>query len=275
MLRVDFPEFISCPIDYGKLLSYTILHSGHDHQSYKGTRMNQHISRSLSYIGVLIISVLIGWQCATEPSTPVTPAGTGAIQQKNPVNGSITTGYPDLAIDSARLAQSIKFSSKVFKSTDCAVNEGCAVAGKRKLVRFDVATPNFGTADLFLGPPSAHPDWFIYSPCHGHYHLQNFSEYRLRNASGVVVTGHKQAFCLEDVAQYWSGYPSNGYTCANQGISVGWGDIYGSYLDCQWLDITNVPPGNYTIEVVINKSGLINEGPNAYSDSIDVPVKIR
>ena len=107
------------------------------------------------------------------------------------------------------------------------------------------------------------------------FRSKGFSEYRLRNASGVVVTGHKQAFCLEDLTNYWPGYPSQGYTCANQGISVGWGDVYGSYLDCQWLDITNVPPGKYFIEVVINKSGMINEGPNVYPDSIDVPVTIR
>ena len=228
------------------------------------------------FAAIMILAALLEWSCTTETSAPPSPSdselsSTHAVQN-NPATAS--TGYPDLTIDSARLAGSIKFSSKVFKTTDCAVVESCITAGKRRLMRFDVATPNFGTADVVLGDPAAHPDWFVFSPCHGHYHLKGFSEYRLRGPNGVIVTGHKQAFCLEDVANYWSGYPSHGYTCSNQGISVGWGDVYGSYLDCQWLDITDVPAGNYLIEVVINRSGFINEGPNVYPDSIDVPVVI-
>ena len=238
--------------------------------------MDQSILRSFLFATMFVVYIMIGWQCTSNESTPVSPGNRqqNVIQQET-IPSSVLTGYPDLAIDSARLARSIKFSSKVFKSTDCAVIESCIIPGKRTLVRFDVATPNFGTADIILGNPADHPDWFVYSPCHQHYHLKGFSEYRLRNAGGILVTGHKQAFCLEDVANYLPGYPSHGYTCANQGISVGWGDVYGAYLDCQWLDITGVRPGKYFIEVVINKSGIIYEGSNVYSDSIDVPVIIK
>ena len=238
--------------------------------------MDQSIPRSFLFATMFVVYIMIGWQCTSNESTPVSPGNRQQnVIQRETIPSSVLTGYPDLAIDSARLVRSIKFSSKVFKSTDCAVVESCIAPGKRILVRFDVATPNFGTADVILGNPADHPDWFVYSSCHRHYHLKDFSEYRLRNTSGIIVTGHKQAFCLEDVSNYWQGYPSHGYTCANQGISVGWGDVYGSYLDCQWLDITGVLPGKYWIEVIINKSGVIDEGSNVYPDSIDVPVKIR
>ena len=238
---------------------------------------NQPVLRTFLFATTLVLCVVIGWMCTANEPTPVSPGITPQKVVRQPTTpSSVLTGHPDLAIDSARLARSIKFSTKVFKSTDCAVAEGCITTpGKRNLVRFDVATPNFGTADLILGNPADHPDWFVYSPCHQHYHLKGFSEYRLRNGNGIVVTGHKQAFCLEDLSRYWTGYPSHGYTCANQGISVGWGDVYGAYLDCQWLDITGVPSGNYFIEVVINKSGMIDEGLNVFPDSIDVPVTIK
>ena len=36
------------------------------------------------------------------------------------------------------------------------------------------------------------------------------------------------------------------------GISAGCGDIYGSGLSCQWIDITNVPDGEYTFVVRTN-----------------------
>src|SRR5437762_2806064 len=67
------------------------------------------------------------------------------------------TGLPDLTIDAERLASSVVVKTKVFKENDCAVVEGCAGAGKRKLMRFDVATPNIGTADMFLGSPVNNP----------------------------------------------------------------------------------------------------------------------
>ena len=35
------------------------------------------------------------------------------------------------------------------------------------------------------------------------------------------------------------------YDCSNQGIQAGWSDLYGNSLDCQWLDVTDVPPGDY------------------------------
>ena len=36
------------------------------------------------------------------------------------------------------------------------------------------------------------------------------------------------------------------------GISAGCGDIYGSGLSCQWIDITDVPDGEYTFVVRTN-----------------------
>ena len=42
------------------------------------------------------------------------------------------------------------------------------------------------------------------------------------------------------------------YGCSNMGISQGCGDIYTAGLDCQWIDITNVPDGRYTLVVRVN-----------------------
>ena len=154
--------------------------------------MSFHRTRFVSILVLVLLAAFIGWQCSNEPSSPAGPANRVAAEKNQSVE-SPATGYPDLTIDSARLAQSIRFSSKMFKSSDCAVAEGCIVPGKRKLIRFDVATPNFGTADLVFGNPADHLDLYEFSPCHQHYHLKGFSEYRLRNAAGVVVTGHKQA----------------------------------------------------------------------------------
>ena len=33
------------------------------------------------------------------------------------------------------------------------------------------------------------------------------------------------------------------------GISAGCADVYGDHLDCQWIDISDVPLGTYTFKV--------------------------
>jgi hypothetical protein len=161
---------------------------------------------------------------------------------------------PDLSVDENVLRSSISYSTQRFKSSDCAVQEACVSGiGRRKLIRFSVATPNLGSADLYFGNPADHPELFVFSPCHGHYHLDGYSTYELLDDSGqTVVRGRKQAFCLRDDFQISNDAGPAKYACDNQGISVGWEDVYGSQLDCQWLDVTNVAPGNYTLRVTIN-----------------------
>ena len=101
----------------------------------------------------------------------------------------------DLTIDAGLLKSSLRLSVQKFSSSSCAVQEGCVAGpGKRKLLHFAVATPNVGDADLVLGNPADHPELFVYSPCHGHYHFQGYALYELLDSSGVVVLrGRKQA----------------------------------------------------------------------------------
>jgi hypothetical protein len=49
------------------------------------------------------------------------------------------------------------------------------------------------------------------------------------------------------------------YDCENQGISVGCADTYDSALQCQWVDITGVPAGEYDLRVTVNPEQLIAE----------------
>ena len=42
------------------------------------------------------------------------------------------------------------------------------------------------------------------------------------------------------------------YGCNIMGISAGCGDIYGANLSCQWIDLTTVPDGDYTMVVRTN-----------------------
>jgi hypothetical protein len=51
------------------------------------------------------------------------------------------------------------------------------------------------------------------------------------------------------------------YRCGTgeQGISQNCGDYYGRYLDCQWIDVTDVPPGTYQLRQHVNPDRLSPE----------------
>ncbi len=164
---------------------------------------------------------------------------------------------PDLVVDEQRLADEVVFDTVTVDAASCAVVEQClGGVGARRVLRFSVEVVNQGQATLVVPPPSERPDLFEFSPCHGHYHFQGFASYRLLDAQGTtVVTGRKQAYCMEDSEQVVTGPAiacEKQFDCDTQGISAGWADLYGNALDCQWLDITGVAAGDYRVEVSIN-----------------------
>lgn len=185
---------------------------------------------------------------------------------------------PDLVVDVDALRASTIVSTRDFASTDCAVVEGCIDApGTRRLLRFTTATANVGTGDLTVGDPATGA-CFQWSPCHMHYHFQGFSQYTLYQPDGVTVAarGHKQSFCLEDTQAYPPSpapAPAQPFNCNDQGLHVGWEDVYSADIDCQWVDITGVPAGTYLLEVDINTAGYLPES-NTRNDSATVEVTI-
>lgn len=186
----------------------------------------------------------------TEPVPSVTypdpggPAGT--------MNGPLGCDAPDLFVEPEGM--DVFEDDQFFPDDSCEIVEGCAMGpGWRHLLRFDTQTPNAGSRDLTMGVPSNHPDLFHFSECHQHYHFDGYAYYELVDGMGAVVaTGHKQAFCLLDWSPWaWNDF-GGGYSCGNQGISLGWEDVYGSYLDCQFIDITDVAPGDYVLRIGVN-----------------------
>lgn len=174
----------------------------------------------------------------------------------------LAAALPDLTLDAARLAASVTVETHYFPSSSCAFQEGCVRGtGQRRLIKFDTVTPNIGSDDLYLGTPPGPrltAGDFIWDECHYHHHWIGYANYKITppNDDTTVTVGLKQAFCLLDSSMY-GGYTGprpayRQYTCSNQGISRGWQDVYGRYLDCQWIDVTGVPNGDYVLHVELN-----------------------
>jgi len=156
-----------------------------------------------------------------------------------------------------------------FTEQSCQFVDGClGGVGERRLLRFDTITPNLGDADFYVGNHNNHPELFEQSECSMAWLFVNYARYRLLDESGAEVGhGHKSAFALIDLAPFTmdAGPPQYGFG-EDMGISVGWADIYDAGLDCQWVDITDVPAGQYTLELSINPDHVIEE--STYDNNI-------
>jgi hypothetical protein len=199
---------------------------------------------------------------------------------------------PDLELDVPRMASSAKISTGIYHkpghapaldatvpvSGTCVLDpdENCVGGpGIRKLLRFDVLVHNVGNEDLVIGNPKDLPNLFVYSACHHHYHFKGAALYQLLDQTGQLVrTGRKQGFCIEDTLPSSNATTTpKHYDCTNQGIQVGWADWYPSILDCQWIDITDVPAGSYQLFVSWNPKHLMGE-TNFDNNQGTVPITI-
>ena len=168
----------------------------------------------------------------------------------------------------------VQIQTRSFAPGSCEVMEGCTLPGRRRLLRFDLITPNIGAGDLYLGPPVVNnrPDGrFEYGACHMHYHFRGYADYRLLGLTDdtEIARGHKQSFCLLDSARYMgmgrAVAPREAYSCVDQGIHAGWFDLYDRALDCQYIDVTDVPPGRYRVRARINELRGLTEA--SYDDN--------
>ncbi len=135
--------------------------------------------------------------------------------------------------------------------------------------------------------PSEAKMLYVNADGHHHWHLQHVAKYSLWNATKTaeVAPAEKVGFCLEDsehiedaehgvpevgpegpvysdevapfrhFCQRYLPYATNVY----EGISPGWRDDYSSNLGFQWVDISDVLPGEYWLREDVNPEGKILE----------------
>jgi hypothetical protein len=157
---------------------------------------------------------------------------------------------PDLIVNQQSIINSLNIGNTT--ATNCEVVEGCLTGyGNRTILRFDTRIENIGQQDYYIGNPQNNPNQFNFINCHGHAHYEGYADYILYDSDGnALPIGRKNGFCVMDL-QCPAGIPAQ-YGCSNMGITAGCADIYGSGLGCQWIDITDVDTGNYTLAVKVN-----------------------
>jgi hypothetical protein len=173
----------------------------------------------------------------------------------------------------------------------------------RTLLRVSTATPNIGTGPLELRGSSTTPGVyqrvfrvdgsyydrfagnFTFHPGHGHLHFDNWINLHLRSVltnngvGDIIASGDKTSFSIFDLTRYSSppGSPNSGVYSGGlvQGLSVGWADVYSANLPDQWIDVTDVPSGQYWLEAIVDPANNIlesNESNNVSRILIDLLV---
>jgi lysyl oxidase len=97
---------------------------------------------------------------------------------------------------------------------------------------------------------------------HNHWHYSNFLGYTFRpvGSSRGAKPNQKQSFCLEDVAKLrkgagrplWRVCPDPDAETGEMGITPGWGDVYWAGVQEQYIEVKDLPPGDYWLEMVID-----------------------
>jgi hypothetical protein len=131
---------------------------------------------------------------------------------------------------------------------------------------------------------------FQYHAQHEHIHFDDFALYTLQPVDapgGSARTGSKVTFCVMDTTKIDGRLPgapaaAQYANCGNeiQGMSVGWGDTYGSHLPGQDIDVTSAPDGIYQLKIEADPKKLLietsdNDNVSCALISIQKPSTVR
>ncbi|HNK67178.1 MAG: hypothetical protein JST41_05135 [Bacteroidetes bacterium] len=169
-----------------------------------------------------------------------------------PVGDPACPEGPDLTINQNALANSLSITTVNIAPSDvCAVEEGCVKGfGTRNVIRFNTRIDNIGELDYYIGSPTSQPGMFDTQNCHGHAHYSGYADYLLFGQDNEPMpVGFKNGYCVIDVGCFGG---TSHYGCSNMGISAQCYDQYGSGTTCNWIDITDVPAGLYTLVLRTN-----------------------
>jgi hypothetical protein len=152
----------------------------------------------------------------------------------------------------------------------------------QRIYEYPTGPPPGGEVPYKEEPASAQME-YVNADGHHHWHLQHIAFYSLWNAdrTAEVAPAQKVGFCLEDSEHREAGIgpaepvysdtvPPFRHFCQEgkpeatslyEGISEGWRDVYERQLAFQWVDVSDVIPGEYFLRAEADPEHLVKQAP--------------
>lgn len=195
--------------------------------------------------------------CTDPEACNYNPLATVSIPEDCYYEGAPECSGPDLLVNQEILRNTLSMDT-LNNIDQCMIQEGCLNGyGDRVIIRFTTNIANEGEQDYYIGysPTNINDgnELYEWDPCHNHWHYSNYAEYIVYDELGQSLPlGFKMGMCVLDL--FCPGGAEPKYDCANMGITAGCWDQYPASLDCQWIDVTDLTPGIYTLVVRVNWS---------------------
>jgi len=177
----------------------------------------------------------------------------------------------------------------------CEVSTGCAGGStNRRVLDFTLVSENIGNQTLHFGSPTDvlppyNGLWERTCFAGGRYEFPDYATYWIcpsretncaEEGSERVANGRKGSFCfIENFgrAPDWTGPPATcgRFNCGDMGQQPGCADNYFVGLDCQYVDITGLANGSYTLCAhldPLNRIYELRDDNNIGCTSITIPI---
>jgi hypothetical protein len=207
----------------------------------------------------------------------------GYIHNKGPgaidIRGKRTTNFKTSTVEKAEFDE--QHQTETMKQPELEELSQPAMEVKQREFTTEPGHEESNIERAHVDQPSSAELIYSASDGHDHWHLQHLARYSLWDStkSHEVTIGQKVGFCLDDSLHTESGIgPSSSVYSDNvapfrrfcqryrpdatslfEGISVGWSDLYDSGLAWQWVDVSNLAPGEYWLREDVNPEGKIDE----------------
>jgi lysyl oxidase len=160
--------------------------------------------------------------------------------------------------------------NRFFAADDCLLDKCVGGRGARRLLTFPVDVANAGNGDIILALPEA-PGVRRVS-CDDTWFVDDFLRYELIDMAGAQRAsgaGDISRTCGADV----QAQATTPFDCVTQGLEARSYRTIGDFDDCQWVDITTLPAGDYTLRVSVNAGVQLSEA-SVRNNTAEVPVTI-
>ena len=138
-----------------------------------------------------------------------------------------------------------------------------------------------GTREIDVGFFERHEEQEVPGHVHVHWHYPGLASLDLVSKDGLIAaSSEKEGYCVIDSFRY-PNFPVSrnkqfyhdgceGITEKGLGITLGWCDYYKYDTDRQYIEIENVPPGEYIIKFTIKKTEMHYEADEPVSIAVSI-----